>query len=132
MFNIWLQTPCSHHNDFRYPRGPQNNSHVLALSMKKATLLTTCCLASSHHQGSIANNAPLSSDFAKFLPIEVMAVIWTFSNLGLFMNIPTNSALVHFSGCTYTGFLCFYSLRVTYGYTMKSDSLHPPCSAPIF
>lgn len=82
--------------------------------------------------GSIANNAPLSSDFAKFLPIEVMAVIWTFSNLGLFMNIPTNSALVHFSGCTYTGFLCFYSLRISYGYTMKSNSLHPPMLRPHF
>lgn len=57
--------------------------------------------------GSIVNNAPLSRDSAKFLPIEVMAVPWTSSNLGLFMNIPTISALVHFSGYTYTGFLSF-------------------------
>lgn len=57
--------------------------------------------------GSIVNNAPLSRDSAKFLPIEVMAVPWTSSNLGLFMNIPTISAFVHFSGYTYTGFLSF-------------------------
>lgn len=53
-------------------------------------------LVSPSFMGSIVNNAPLSRDFAKFLPIEAMAVLWTFSNLGLFMNILTISALVHF------------------------------------
>lgn len=53
-------------------------------------------LVSPSFMGSIVNNAPLSRDFAKFLPIEAMAVLWTFSNRGLFMNIPTISALVHF------------------------------------